>query len=441
MTITAAGLVSGIDYDTIIQQLVNVKSLPVDQLISDKKTLEHAQSSYTTLAARITDLETAANDLRSSTGFDSFTASSSATAILDASATTTALAGSSVIVVNALAQSHKIAADGVAASTTVVASAAGSFNFTVGTGTMQSVAVDATTTITGLSDAINALNTGVSASVVNDGTSYRLVLTAKSTGIANQITINQNDTTLAFNTTLQAAQDASITVDGLAVTRSSNTISDVLTGVTLNLKSTGASAPVTVTTTRDVGEIEKKVVALVDRYNAVMSYIKSNNRYDIDTKTGGTLFGDPVARSIEDELSRIMTSAISGLPNTMNRLLHAGVTRDSTGVMSLNSTTLKDALNANYDDVVNLFVEGTSTSGFGKLIYDLAKSMNDSVDGRVTKKQEGLGDHIASLVVNINQKEQELSDYEATLRVRFSLLESTLAGLKAQGQFLGAGGF
>ncbi len=436
MPITATGLVSSIDYNAIIKQLVSVKSLPIDQLTADKKRLERTQSSYTTLQSRIDDLETAANDLKSLTGFDAFTSSSSDTAVLDATASTTALAGSSVVVVNALAKSHKIAADGVAASTTVVSSAAGFFKFTVGTGTQQSVAVDAATTVTSLSDSINALNAGVSSSVINDGSSYRLVLTSKSTGVANQVTIGQNDTTLAFNTTLQAAQDASITVDGLAITRSSNTISDVLPGVTLDLKSTGASAPVTVTTTRDVGEIEKKVVALVDRYNAVMSYVQQNNRYDSKTKTGGSLFGDPVARSVTDELSRIMTSKISGLPDTMNMLLQAGVTRDSKGVMSLNSTTLKDALNANYNDVVNLFVEGTTTSGFGKLVYDLAKSMNDSVDGRITKKQEGLGKNIATLTTNIDSKDQEVSDYEAALRVRFSLLESSLASIKTQGQFL-----
>jgi len=306
---------------------------------------------------------------------------------------------------------------------------------------MQSITVDATTTVTGLSDAINALNAGVSSSVVNDGTSYRLVLTAKSTGTTNAVTINQNNTTLAFNTTLQAAQDAAFTVDGLAVTRSSNTVSDVLTGVTLTLKSANASAPVTVTSTRDVGEIEKKVVAIVDRYNAVMSYIKTNNRYNVDTKSGGTLFGDAVARSISDEVSRIMTSSVSGLPSTMNRLLQAGVTRDSTGVMSLDSTKLKDALNTNYDGVVNLFVEGTSTSGFGKLIFDLASSITDSVDGRITRKKEGLSNHIASITTHITDKERELAAYEAALRVRFTFLESTLSGIKAQGNFLTAGGF
>ncbi len=437
MTITATGLVSSINYDSIIQQLVSVKRVPVDRLYSDKKRLEDIQSTYTTLSSRVSDLMAAADDLRTTSAFDNFTTSSSDTAILDASASTSAIAGTSTIVVSALAKSHKIAADGVASATTVVASAPGSFNFTVGTGTMQSVAVDSTTTVTGLSDAINALNAGVSASVVNDGTSYRLVLTAESTGTANQITINQNDTSLLFNTTLQAAQDASFTVDGLAVTRSSNVISDVLTGVTLTLQSADAAKPVTVTTTRDTSSIEKKVVALVDRYNAVMSYIKGNNRYDIDTKTGGTLFGDPVARSVADELSRIMTSSITGLPDTMNRLLHVGVTRDSEGVMSLDSAKLTDALNTNFDGVVNLFVEGTTTSGFGKLVYDLADSMNNSVDGRITQKQEGLGNNIASLVSNINSKEQEISDYEAALRVRFSLLESTLAGLNAQSQYLG----
>jgi len=441
MTITATGIVSGIDSKSIIAQLVSVKGIPIDQMVSDKKKLESVNSAYTTLASRVDDLKTAADALRTTSGFASFSASSSDTTIVDAVADTTATANSSVIVVSALAKSHKIAADGVASATTVVASAPGSFNFTVGSGTMQSVAVDATTTVTGLSDAINALNSGVSSSVVNDGTSYRLVLTAKSTGTTNAVTINQNDTTLAFNTTLQAAQDAAFTVDGLAVTRSSNTVSDVLTGVTLTLKSANASAPVTVTSTRDVGEIEKKVVALVDRYNAVMSYIKSNNRYNIDTKSGGPLFGDAVARSISDEVSRIMTSSVTGLPSTMNRLLQAGVTRDSTGVMSLDSTKLKDALNTNYDGVVNLFVEGTSTSGFGKLIFDLTSSITNSVDGRITKKKEGISNHIASMTTHITDKERELATYEASLRVRFTFLESTLSGLKAQGNFLTAGGF
>ncbi len=441
MTITATGIISGIDSKAIIGQLVSIKGLPIDQMVSDKKRLENVNSSYTTLSSRVDDLKAAADALRTTSGFASFTAASSDTTILDATAGTTSSANSSVVVVSALAKSHKIAADGVASATTIVASSAGSFNFTVGTGTMQSVAVDATTTITTLSDAITALNNGVTSSVVNDGTSYRLVLTAKSTGTTNAITINQNNTTLAFNTTLQAAQDASFTVDGLAVTRSSNTVSDVLTGITLTLKSANSATPVTVTSSRDVSEIEKKVVAFVDRYNAVMSYIKGHNRYDIDTKTGGTLFGDPVARSISDELSRIMTSSITGLPTTMNMLLQAGVTRDSTGVMSLDSAKLTDALNTNYEDVVNLFIEGTATSGFGKIVFDLASSLNDSVDGRITKQQEGISKNIATLTTNITTKEQELSDYEEALRVRFSLLESTLAGLKSQGQFLSAGGF
>ncbi len=436
MTITATGLVSSIDYESIIKQLVSAKRTPVDQLYSDKDRLKNIQSAYDTLSSRIDDLKTAADDLRTASAFSSYTSSSSDTSILDVSASPAAIAGTSTIVVNTLAASHKIAADGVASATTVIASTAGSFNFTVGSGTMQSVAVDSTTTITDLSDAINALDAGVSASVVNDGTSYRLVLTSKSTGTANQITINQNDTSLVFSTTLQAAQDASFTVDGLAITRSSNVVSDVLTGVTLTLKTADPTRPVTVSTTRDVGEIEKKVAALVDRYNAVMSYIRSNNRYDRETKTAGTFFGDPVARSVYDELSRTMNSAITGLPDTMNRLLHVGITSDSDGVMSLDSTTLKDALSASYDDVVNLFVEGTATSGFGKLLYDLADSMNNSVDGRVTKKKEGLQDNITSLTTTIDSKEQEISDYEASLRVRFSLLEKTLAGLKAQGQFL-----
>ncbi|HHL39471.1 MAG TPA: hypothetical protein ENJ37_03090 [Deltaproteobacteria bacterium] len=440
MSITVtSGLVSSIDYQALIDQLVSVKRQPIDQLQAQQDTYKSASSAYDTLQSRLQDLKSAADDLRTAVDFKLFKTSVSDSTILDATASTSASAGSYNIVVKALAKSHKIAADGVASDTSIISSVAGTFKFKVGSGSEQSVSVDTSTTLTDLRDAINSLDAGVTATIVNDGSStnpYRLILTSDSTGASNAITITNNDTDLVFSTTLQPAQDANITVDSLDIYRSSNTISDVITGVTLDLNSSDSTKTVTLTVNRDEDEIKTKITAFLDKYNAVVSHIRANNRYDTDTKVAGPFYGDPIARSVWEDLRRIMTSEVSGLPSTMNRLIHVGAETDLEGKMSLDSSTLSDALKTNFDDVVNLFVDGTSTDGFASLIYDMVDDMLDTADGRVTRKQSGLATTIDNLDDEIREKEEELAVYQEQLRLQFASLETLLSGLQAQGNFL-----
>ncbi|MBI5827499.1 MAG: flagellar filament capping protein FliD [Deltaproteobacteria bacterium] len=440
MAISAtSGLVSNIDYQSLITQLLSIKRQSIQQLSREKSTLESANSAYSTLNSKVLDLKTAADALRTSAGFSVFTATSSDTLLLSATASSSASSGTFNIVVSALAKAHKIAANGVASDTSTVAAGAGSFKFKVGSGTEQSVSVDATTTLTGLKDSVNALKAGVTASIVNDGSSpnpYRLILTSDSTGTSNAVSITQNDTSLNFATTLQAAQDASFSVDGLSMTRSSNTVSDAITGVSINLISADPLKTTTLTVARDTSAIKSKISDFVSKYNSVVSQIKSNNRYDTTTKTSGAFFGDPVARSIWDDLRRTMTGAVSGLPDTMNRLIHAGISSDTDGVMSVDDSKLSSALSTNFNDVVNLFIEGTTTSGFGKLVYDMANNISDYADGRIKSKQNGLTKNISSIQMDITNKETGLAEYETQLRVQFTALESLLTSLKAQNNYL-----
>lgn len=440
MAISAtSGLVSNIDYQSLITQLVSIRRQSVQQLSKEKSTLESANSAYSTLNSKVLDLKSAADALRTSSGFSVYAATSSDATLLGATASSSATAGTHSIVVSALAKAHKIAANGFASDTSTVAAGAGFFKFKVGSGTEQSISVDATTTLAGLKDSINALNAGVTASIVNDGSSpnpYRLILTSDSTGTSKALTITQNDTSINFATTLQAAQDASFSVDGLSMTRSSNTVTDAISGVSITLNSADAAKTVTLGVTRDTSAIKSKISDFVNKYNSIVSYIKSNNRYDKTTKTSGAFFGDPVARSIWDDLRRTMTGAVSGLPSTMNRLLHAGISSDTEGVMSVDGSKLSSALSTNFSDVVNLFVEGTTTSGFGKLVYDTANNISDYADGRIKSKQNGLTKNINALTTNIGNKETDLAAYEAQLRTQFTALETMLASLRTQGNYL-----
>lgn len=433
-------MISNIDYQGLVTQLVSVKRMPINQLETDKKVLEKTNSAYGTLSTKVGELKTAADALRTSTGFNVFTATTSDSSIATSSATSSAAPGSFSLVVSAIAKSHRVASTGVAASTTTVAAGAGVFEFKVGAaGALKSVSVDATTTITGLKDAINALKAGVTASVVNEGSGaspYKLMLSSDTTGTASAITITQNGTNLTFPTTVQAAQDASFTVDGLTYTRTNNAVTDVITGVSLDLKSADAAKTVTVTVSRDTTELTKKITAFADKYNAVISYIRSNNRYDTETKSGGAFFGDSVARSVWEDLRRNMTSTVSGLPETMNRLSHAGIKSNSEGVLSVDSTVLSAALSSSFTDVVNLFTKGTSTTGFGELLYNSTTQIDDFVDGRIRNRQKGLGQSITNIKNSIRDREASLDAYESQLRAQFTALEGLLAGLKNQGNAL-----
>lgn len=433
------GVVSNIDYQSLISQLVNIRRQSVTQLQTQKKTLEVTNNAYSTLGTKVKDLVTAADNLRTASAFGSFKTSVTDGSMLSATAGTGASYGTHSVVVNTLAKSHKIAADGLAAVDTIVASGAGSFSFQVGSGALQTVAVDATTTITSLKNSINALNAGVTASVVNDGSGpnpYRLILTGATTGTANSINITQNDTSLAFSTTLQAAQDATFTVDNMSFTRQSNSISDVITGVTLDFKAADPLKTITVAVERDAEAVTEKVKKLVDAYNGIIGYVKSNNGYDSETKKASPFFGDSVARSIQDDVRRVFSSSVSGLPDTMNRLLHVGITTDKDGVMSLDATKLTGALTSDFDGVVNLFTKGTSTNGFAELIYQSADSINDIVDGRIKNRQDGLSKSMRRIDEDIRQKETQLTAYEEQLRAQFTGLETMLASLNGQSRAL-----
>lgn len=439
MSISAtSGVVSNIDYQTLISQLVGIRQQSITQLSDDKKTLERTNSAYSNLSSKVDELKSAADALRTSSAFKVFKTTSSDETILGASASSTASKGSYSVVVTNIAKAHKIAADGFAAETSTVAGGAGFFKFTVGAGTEQSIAVDGTTTLANLRDSINALGAGVTASIVNDGsaTPYRLILTSNSTGASNGVAVTQNDTTVAFNTTLQAAQDASFTVDTMAFTRASNTVSDVITGVTIDLKSGDPAKTVTLSVERDSDKISEKVTDFVEKYNSIISYIKANNRYDSETKTAGVFFGDTVARSVWDDLRKVMSGAVTGLPDTMNRLIHIGITSNTDGVFSLDSSKLKTALSTSYDDVVALFEDGTTIDGFGALMYNSTSSITDTVDGRIKGRQDGLQDNIKKIESDIRNKEYALSLYEDQLRSQFMGLEAMLASLKSQSNFL-----
>ncbi len=156
---------------------------------------------------------------------------------------------------------------------------------------------------------------------------------------------------------LAAGEDAQLTVDNVTVTKSSNTISDVIPGVTLNLVGESASTTITLKVDRDLASIKTKIKGMVNSFNTIIDYVNTQFSYDEETKeVGGILFGDGTLSSVKSDLISTVTATVTGLSSDYNRLALIGVSLDSDAKLSIDDTELTDALTTNFDDVKKLFV-------------------------------------------------------------------------------------
>ncbi|MEW6659157.1 MAG: flagellar filament capping protein FliD [Thermodesulfobacteriota bacterium] len=403
-SITFSGLGSSVDFQSIIDKLVSVESASINRYESWKSEWNDKITALETLNTKLTDFRTLAASMDTLTQFVDKTAASSDTSVLTVSASTTASSGTHSVLVNQLAQNEVEAHQGLAASTTVINSSGSAkvFAFSYAGGAAVSISVADGATLADLASAINSsgANPGVTATVMDMGASYgatryRLLLQGKDTGSTNSITIDDALTTLDgtggtenFESTTftqtQAAQDAQIRVDGYPpgtwIERSTNTISDVITGVTLKLVSSSATA-VQVTITDDTSAMQDKIESLVEQYNDVVANIKEQTKYDSTTGQAGILLGNYAVEIVKSALNSIGTGNAPGFQDPDDPYLNLamiGITTDSDessdtfGQLLIDDTALEEALNDNPDGVANLmaaYFQGVSDDTSGNITY------------------------------------------------------------------------
>lgn len=456
-TISFGGLGNGLDFGQVVDQLVKVAHLPVDRLTEKKATLNAKSTDYATLSTKLIMLQSAADKLRLATSFDRSATSVSDETLVSATGSSTATPGTYKVHITQLAQAHQVtskAAKTVAATTTdIVAGASGTFTFSVGSGTNQTVTLSATATLDDLKTAINDLGAGVTASVINTGSdttpAYRLVLTSTNTGASNGITVAADDTTLDFVNssgtggvdTLQAAQDASIDVgdpslNPVTLTRSSNTITDAIPGVTLTLTdTTPGTSTVQVNVTRDVSAVKTNISALATAYNDVVKFINERNTYDVTTKKGGIFFNEPTVRTVLSNIRTALSSTVAGV-STLRTTGEIGFKTERDGTITVDETKLDSVLSSSYSAVKNLFIKQTGITGVAQLLTDTVDVLDDVEGGTVTLRKSGLTKQITSLTDDIARKEDAVSQYETRLRAQYAALDGLLSQLKSQSNYL-----
>lgn len=435
---SVTGLTSGIDYNTMIDQIMKLERQPITRMQSQQADYNKTISVYGDLSSKLAALKTAAEGMKTATSFYARTATSSDETVFKATAASSAAAGNYTITVTALAQAHRIASSTVAAETSTVSVASGNFSFHVGAaGATTTVAVDATTTLANLRDAINTKNGDAQASIINDGTAYRLVLTSKTSGVANPITVTENVTSLALptgpvagGTQLQAAQDAAFSIDTLSMTRSTNTFADAIGGVTITLTKGGSG---TLSVTNDTDTIQKKIEGFVSAYNDVVSLVSTNAIFDTTTKKGGPLTGEATARDVVSRLQGIIGSRVEGLPEGLRALSQIGIKTVRDGKLSIDSSVLTDKIATNLVGVSALF---TATGGVANTVWDYADRATDAITGSLSYRKKGLGTIVSRLDSDIAKVEARLTREETDMRAQFAKLEALLSTISAQGSFL-----
>jgi flagellar hook-associated protein 2 len=398
MGISAAGIGSNLDVDGIVSQLMAVERQQLTLMAKRETDYQAKLSAYGTLKGALASFQTVMKGMADGTKFQALTASPGDASILTATANATnkAVPGSYSIEVQQLAQQQKIRSDGFASTASVVGSGtltiqygsydSGSNSFTLNSAkSAQTVVIDPSNNpLAGVRDAINTANIGVSATIINDGTSNRLVLTAKDTGAASSIKITTTDSDgvnldaaglsrLAFDPTaaagsgknlteVQAAQDAKLVIDGIAISKGSNIVTDAIEGVTLNLLKSSIGTPTTLAVARDSAGIKASVEAFVKSYNNVNQTLSDLSSYNAAAKKGGILQGDSAALSIQTRIRATLSAAVGGVSGGIDSLSQIGVAFQKDGSLALDSTKLQTALDNGFDGIAGLFaVRGTPT--------------------------------------------------------------------------------
>jgi flagellar hook-associated protein 2 len=331
---------------------------------------------------------------------------------------------------------------------------AGQTSFTPKTGaTAIDITVAATDTLADVRDKINAAGAGVTALIMTDASGSRLLIRSNTTGAENafRTTVTDDDgvntdatglSALAYTATAkvatqnQIAANAAATINGLAVSSASNTLTDIVDGLTLKLASvTTTSATVDVVT--DAAALKKTMTEFADAYSAVVKLIAVDTKYDATTKKGGLLLGDGAAVSLQRQL-RTLAGSVSGASTPFARLSDAGFELQRDGSMTVNATRIDNAL-ANLPELKKMFSNSSLTDptldGFAKRFKTVTAALLAS-DGSLTTRTEGLGQQLTR-----NQKDQDtltirLAATEKRIRAQYTALDTTMAQLSGTSSFV-----
>lgn len=458
-TFSIGGLATGLDTNSIISQLMELERSPQRVLKAKQKTYQSQADIYTRLKNALTNLKTVATGISTSSGFRGMQSTVADSSVLTVTATSTASPGNHTLEVLTLARSQRQVTTGYASDAVF---STGSFSVDDGAGSVTSISIsEGSNTLQGIAAAINSSGGQVTASIINDGsaTPYRLVITGKDT---KNYTLDFSALTTPplsgapaqvpgflgpADPSYQAGTAASFKLDGIVITKTSNAVSDVMEGVTLNLLKEGATT--TFGVANDTDGATKKVNDLVAAYNNAINLINTQSAYDPTTKKAGVLSGDSTLRAIQTQLRSLLTTPVAGVSGPYSTLAQLGITSSkSDGTLSVDATKLSTALSTDFENVVDLFTHNTGTlTSVPENEYGIAQQFNlvmerlvhayegptSNKNGFIETRIKGLQSSISDIDKQVAAMEDRIGRMQEAMQKRFSAMESMVSSLQTQG--------
>jgi len=427
--ITLSGF-NNIDFGSIVTALMTQASLPLTTLQNNQAALQTKISTFSSLATQITTLQSAAATLADPAVVSAFAGTSSDASAVGVSTSSSARAGHYDVIVNELARAQVTVSTTTAPdpSTTVVA--------TGGTLTLGGVDVTLTgdTTLQQLADAINATDgIGVSAAVLRTGDgAYRLSLTSTETGAAHAFTITNGltgGTGVTFGANAVTATDASLLVNNVAVTSSSNTIEDIVPGLTLTALKKDPLTTLSIEVAPDSAGLKTQVQAFITAYNSLVQFA-NDQRTAAANGDQSSIGREPLLNQLRNALRTQLLGAHGS--GTITKLAEIGVEFTQTGTLQLNDTVFNAAVTSNPVDVQDVFA---GTSG----VFPSIKTMLDDYSastGYINTATTQLNAQIQRMTSQISDMQDRLAQQKLALQAEFAAADAAIKALNNQSDAL-----
>ncbi len=426
---------AGIDVQSTVDQMIYAAQAPERLMQAQQQQLQAQNTVLSDLAGKMATLKNTVNSLRDLQGaLDASNATSSNNSVLTAAASSGATPGVHLVTVSHMASSGTWYSDPLAADDTTFSS--GTLSLRIGAKDPVAVQLDSTTnTIGKAADHINSLELGVTATVMHDSTGARLILTSKTSGSANDVSVTGNTTGLKMNRGSTGA-DAELTVDSVPVKSATNSIS-ALPGLTLQLASAAPNSEVQITLSPDTDAVTTTLQNFANAYNAVITGINNQFSVSSDGKSVGVLAGDASLRTLQENLLAAVAYSPSDTATFVN-LSSLGVTSNDDGTLTVDASKVADAVQNHLQDLQTFF-RGAEPKGWAANFGDDLTSLTSTTDGilqvsmnGIQQEQQALADEVSQFDARMDLKRQSLLEQFSKVNALLQQFPLTQAQLTAQ---------
>jgi flagellar hook-associated protein 2 len=445
-TVSSVGLGSGLDINSIVSQLVAAEGSGPTKLLDGKTSKINSQlSAYGQFQAAVSALQASLATLASPTQFQTNAATVADSNVASATADSTAAGGSYSLQVVRLAQGAQLISGPVAGAGAPVGT--GTLTIKIGT-TSVPVTIDAgNNNLAGIAAAINSAGAtqGLSASLLTANDGVHLVLTSAATGAVNAVSVSQAGgdgglASLVYDpasqtnplTQQQAAQDAQVKLNGYTLDSPSNVVTNLLTGVTLNLKAPSAgNTTTTLSVAVDHTAAQTAVQSFVSSYNTLANAVSQLSSYNASTGSAGPLLGDGLLNSFISQVNNALNSSVASLKGgPFSTLAEIGIVANVDGTLSADPAKLNAAVNNNYASVAQLF---SGTGGVATKLNDLLTQYTQPTTGILAQQTRSLQRNLKDIATQKTALNQRLANLQAQLYAQYNAMDKLVAQLKSTG--------